>query len=163
MQILNFTISSPKSSSQEAHPYQEAKKPSQDPEDSHNNVTLPCSLTSKQSKDAVSAINRASSTQCKEEIAKLVCAVHNGEVYPESLPRYCQRKVDQDRAGEYEGCFQDSFNQRLFQGNKIKSKAGNSPQKCQEICLANGFLFAGVQYGVECFCGNSLPVNKVEL
>ena len=124
-------------------------------------MTLPCSLTSKQSKEAVSAINRASSAQCKDDIANLVCSIHNGKVYPESLPRYCKSKVDPDRAGEHEGCFQDSFNQRLFQGDMIKFKPDNSPQKCQEHCLANGFIFAGVQYGLECFCGNSLPQDKV--
>jgi len=153
---------SPNSSPQEAPAKQEARKQFPNTKESHqtNNVTLPCSLTSKQSKEAVSAINRASSAQCKDDIANLVCSIHNGKVYPESLPRYCKSKVDPDRAGEHEGCFQDSFNQRLFQGDMIKFKPDNSPQKCQEHCLANGFIFAGVQYGLECFCGNSLPQDK---
>ena len=80
--------------------------------------------------------------------------------------------------GEYEGCYQDSFNQRLFQGDMVKFKTDNSPEVCIQHCLETGYQFAGLQYGLvsslylvmgqfeaetlpqECFCGNTLPADK---
>jgi len=121
---------------------------------SDSNVSFPCDITGK---DSLSAIKRASSIQCKQEIVDLICAIERGEVYPKQLPRYCQSKIDVLKAGEYVGCFKDSFNQRLFQGDMIKFKTDNSHKKCVNHCLDNGFSFAGLQYGVECFCGNNLP------
>jgi len=32
-----------------------------------------------------------------------------------------------------------------------------TPAKCMEACQDQGFLFAGVQYGHECWCGNDAP------
>ena len=32
--------------------------------------------------------------------------------------------------------------------------------RCVDHCLRSGFIFAGLQYGVECFCGNHLPGDK---
>ena len=50
--------------------------------------------------------------------------------------------------GEYEGCHQDSFSQRLLQGDMIKLKTDNSPESCIRHCLETGYLFSGLQYGV---------------
>ena len=43
----------------------------------------------------------------------------------------------------------------------------NTPARCIEACQDQGFLFAGVQYGNECWCGNDAPpedkiVNMME-
>ena len=32
-----------------------------------------------------------------------------------------------------------------------------TPAKCIEACREDGYSFAGVQYGEECFCGNEAP------
>merc|ERR1711953_394785 len=32
-----------------------------------------------------------------------------------------------------------------------------TPAKCMEACQDQGFLFAGVQIGLECWCGNDAP------
>ena len=58
---------------------------------SDSNVSFPCDITGK---DSLSAIKRASSIQCKQEILDLICAIERGEVYPKQLPRYCQSKID---------------------------------------------------------------------
>ena len=51
-------------------------------------------------------MNRASSAECKQSIADLVCSIQRGEVYPQTLPRYCESKVDQTRVSEYIDIYQ---------------------------------------------------------
>jgi len=33
----------------------------------------------------------------------------------------------------------------------------NTPRKCIFECRKRGFAYAGVQYGINCFCGNTRP------
>ena len=63
------------------------------------------------------------------------------------------------QTGQYVGCYQDSFNQRLFQGDMTKLKTDNSPSVCVQHCLETGFTLAGLQYAAECFCSNSAPAE----
>ena len=121
---------------------------------SGQNVTFSCNVTNK---EALSALSRAKTHQCKQEIADLVCAISRGEVYPSSLPRYCQSSTKAEKAGEYVGCYQDSFQSRLLQGEFLKLLTDNSPARCVSHCTRAGFTLAGLQYGHECFCGNKLP------
>ena len=43
-------------------------------------------------KDAISALNRASSQECKEQIANISCQVQAKTLYAQHLPRYCHSK-----------------------------------------------------------------------
>ena len=54
----------------------------------------------------------------------------------------------------YLGCFDDHT--RLLP-KKINTDNPNSPGICQAACKAEGFIFSGVQFGKECFCGNEDP------
>lgn len=40
-------------------------------------------------KDALSALHRAGSRQCRQEIANIVCKHQAGELMPQALPQYC--------------------------------------------------------------------------
>lgn len=40
-------------------------------------------------KDALSALHRAASQQCRQEIANIVCQHQAGQLMPESLPQFC--------------------------------------------------------------------------
>ncbi|XP_036405920.1 xylosyltransferase 2 [Megalops cyprinoides] len=42
-------------------------------------------------KDALSALHRASTRQCKQEIANIVCQHQEGLLMPQSLPQFCQQ------------------------------------------------------------------------
>eukprot|EP00092_Neocalanus_flemingeri_P009591 GFUD01010322.1.p1 GENE.GFUD01010322.1~~GFUD01010322.1.p1 ORF type:complete len:916 (+),score=308.33 GFUD01010322.1:197-2749(+) len=117
-------------------------------------LSFPCNITGK---EAVSAINRATTKKCKQEIVDLMCSLEKGTVYPTKLERTCPGKVDKDKQGKYLGCYQDSFTKRLLQGHLVKLKTHNSPDLCTNVCSKSGFSYAGVQYGVECFCGNTRP------
>ena len=41
--------------------------------------------------------------------------------------------------------------------NYMGSKSSNTPQSCMELCSLKGYLYAGVEYGSECYCGNEVP------
>ena len=58
------------------------------------NLHYPCNITAK---EPLSAISRAKTTECKQNIVNLVCSLEQGLVYPKSLPNYCQPKIDQDK------------------------------------------------------------------
>ena len=60
------------------------------------------------------------------------------------------------------GCFRDSSKKRLL-SNYFKKLSNNSPTYCVDLCLQSGYLYAGVEYGNECFCGKTLPPQEFKL
>lgn len=114
-----------------------------------------------QSRDALSAINRARTDECKRQIQDTVCAIESGTFYAHQLTSRCPR--GSFSRGRSLGCFQDDQTKRLLDGYYVNNKGTNSHRKCIEICLQSGFTYAGVQYGNECFCGNSAPPSTAKL
>ncbi|KAI2789285.1 hypothetical protein POX_e07315 [Penicillium oxalicum] len=52
------------------------------------------------------------------------------------------------------GCYSDTTLKRtLAQSFNV---AGNTVEMCQSVCQQNGFIYAGMEYGTQCFCGNSI-------
>lgn len=95
-------------------------------------------------KEAISAIYRAQTRQCKELIANTTCAIQSGTFYPQSLPNYCPHEpYDKDKPL---GCFKDDKKFRTLSGYYINFKTSNTPTKCIQLCLQSGFVYAGVQY-----------------
>ncbi|KAG2019924.1 hypothetical protein CC2G_005316 [Coprinopsis cinerea AmutBmut pab1-1] len=52
------------------------------------------------------------------------------------------------------GCFRDADPRRLHY--VVGSAQSRTVEKCLEICSVGGFILAGVEYGMECYCGNSI-------
>ncbi|XP_014257441.1 xylosyltransferase oxt [Cimex lectularius] len=111
-------------------------------------------------KEAISAIHRASTQNCKQQIANTTCLVLSGDLYPQLLPHKCPAE---GRKGKPLGCYQDDKISRLLKEYYINLKSTNSPENCINICLQSGFPYAGVQYGSECFCGVSEPLSSAKL
>ena len=103
-------------------------------------------------KDAQSAIQRAKSPECQAKIKEIAGLQNAGDLYPTELKSQCDfyDKVT------YLGCFQDSFNKRIFNGTRTKFPKSNSPHECVKYCLQRKFALAGVQYGFWCECGNTV-------
>ena len=57
------------------------------------------------------------------------------------------------------GCYEDSRFNRDFTG-KIAWAAHRSPKLCLQFCDGGGYQYFGLQYGGECFCGNSYGKHK---
>ncbi|CAM9891933.1 unnamed protein product [Chrysoparadoxa australica] len=52
-----------------------------------------------------------------------------------------------------EGCYEDKKENRDLP-EKIVLYHSNTPEECVAQCCERGFLYAGVQYGFDCFCGD---------
>ena len=114
-----------------------------------------------QSKDAVSALQRAKTKDCRQHIAQIACAIQAGEFYALHLPSHCPH--GNQSANTQLGCYRDEKEFRLLSGYFINFKSTNTPDKCVQLCLQSGFPYAGVQYGSECFCGADPPTDANKL
>jgi WSC domain-containing protein len=55
----------------------------------------------------------------------------------------------------YKGRFADEPNRDLSGPFELLDTPSDVPQKCVEFCRGQGQFFAGLQYGDQCFCGNT--------
>lgn len=113
------------------------------------------------SREAISAVHRAKSQNCKSQIINITCLIQQGHFYPEALSNKCYN--DGTTYGKHLGCFVDEKKQRLLSGYYGIYPNTNSPNMCLDICIQAGFPFAGVQYGTECFCGEDVPQATSEV
>jgi protein xylosyltransferase len=95
-------------------------------------------------KEAVSAIHRAKTMECKRQIVDTVCNVQRGTFYPRSLPNSCPS--GNFTANRPLGCYKDEKNFRVLSSYFVNFKVSNTPQKCIQLCLQSGFQYAGLQY-----------------
>lgn len=58
------------------------------PQGPSNDFVPSCEIVGK---DALSALHRAGSRQCRQEIANIVCKHQAGELMPQALPQYCTK------------------------------------------------------------------------
>ncbi|CAK5270188.1 unnamed protein product [Mycena citricolor] len=56
----------------------------------------------------------------------------------------------------YQGCYTDNGGSRTLRGIEIDSSTGNSISSCQSQCQVAGYLYAGVEYGSQCFCAAAI-------
>ncbi|XP_037931345.1 xylosyltransferase oxt [Teleopsis dalmanni] len=112
-------------------------------------------------KEAISALQRAKTQKCRQQIADIACNIQNGEFYPKQLPNYCPS--GNHTANTAIGCYRDEKEVRLLPDYFINLKTSNSPTHCVQICVQSGFPYAGVQYGSECFCGVEAPPTGAKL
>lgn len=55
------------------------------------------------------------------------------------------------------GCYTDSSSNRaLAAAVSVPDSIGVSIESCEEACYSNGYSYAGVEYGKECWCGNDI-------
>lgn len=112
----------------------------------------PCDI---KSREAISAVHRAKTQNCKQQIVNKTCLIQSGNFYSEALPNYCHH--GDNKYGRPLGCYADEKKMRLLSGFYGNYANTNSPTACLDICIQAGFVYAGVQYASECFCGENPP------
>ncbi|XP_017108947.2 xylosyltransferase oxt [Drosophila bipectinata] len=112
-------------------------------------------------KEAISALQRAKTKDCREHIAHTACAIQAGRFYAPQLRSSCP--AGNHTANVSLGCFKDEKERRILAGYYSSSKTSNSPSSCVHLCLQSGYPYAGVQYGRECFCGFDPPPSSAKL
>ncbi|XP_053398399.1 uncharacterized protein LOC128546069 [Mercenaria mercenaria] len=60
----------------------------------------------------------------------------------------------------YLGCFEDSGYRLL--NESLRSSFSNTGEECKQRCERAGFRYAGTEYRIECYCGNSFS-HKTEV
>ena len=53
-------------------------------------------------------------------------------------------------------CFKD-VPARYLNGAQYKNTPNMTVEKCIRLCLKDGFVYAGVEYSTQCFCGDTAP------
>lgn len=94
---------------------------------------------------------RASSTNCPATLNS----------YPPQANTSILNPVPGTRLGDwsYLGCAKDSGSSRALSGPRYGDSA-MSIEKCQAYCIGNGYPIAGLEYGRECWCGNSVSASN---
>ena len=55
------------------------------------------------------------------------------------------------------GCFVDNLHGIRVLPHKAHYSSKNTIEICKKLCFEKGYLYAGVEYSRECFCGNDCP------
>ncbi|KAF3430149.1 hypothetical protein E2986_06506 [Frieseomelitta varia] len=118
------------------------------------NFTPSCEFTGR---EAVSAVTRAQSQVCKQRIVNVTCLNQQGLLYPERIQSLCPHSPGFIDKPVSLGCFKDDKTLRILSGYYHVFKGNNSPERCTFLCLQSGYLYAGTEYSVECFCGMEKP------
>ncbi|XP_058561623.1 sialate:O-sulfotransferase 1 [Neofelis nebulosa] len=63
--------------------------------------------------------------------------------------------------GTYVGCFSDSGRDRTLKGAVFFDLRKMTVSHCQDACAERSYVYAGLEAGAECYCGNRLPVTSV--
>ncbi|WWD04019.1 hypothetical protein V865_002082 [Kwoniella europaea PYCC6329] len=58
------------------------------------------------------------------------------------------------------GCIVDNTNSRALPGVSSTNANNNTIQGCVSSCASKGYLFAGVEYGQECWCSNTATLTS---
>lgn len=115
---------------------------------------------------ALSAIARATTPKCKEELKDVACRMQKNQLTPKWLPNFCLRPGA--TPGRSKGCFVGGGHQEQW---LISSYGLNltrlTTQQCIDGCTHSGFSYAGVRNGRECYCHGKKPpsanqVSKLE-
>ncbi|KAM3868136.1 sialate:O-sulfotransferase 2 [Diretmus argenteus] len=65
------------------------------------------------------------------------------------------KDMDEGRA-KYMGCFIDDIQKRALRGVSFFDYKKMTVFRCQDNCAERGYLFAGLEFGAECYCGHKI-------
>lgn len=107
---------------------------------------------------ALSAINRATTAECRQELADVACRLKKGQLTPKWLPNSCPRK--EENSGRSLGCFFDDA--KTPETSHLLPPYGVqlpqlTVQMCVDLCAKSSYPYAGVRNGRECHCGDGEP------
>ncbi|KAF5546161.1 WSC domain-containing protein [Fusarium phyllophilum] len=79
---------------------------------------------------------------------------------PVTPPKWPFTDVTDTEEFRYLRCARDSYGSRSL--NMAQTSADNMTiESCLDYCEHQGYLFAGLEYGRECYCGNAVDKNKL--
>ncbi|XP_058707109.1 sialate:O-sulfotransferase 2 [Poecile atricapillus] len=79
----------------------------------------------------------------------------NGGSRSRALRGRSGREKEEDRA-RYIGCYEDNTRQRTLRGMSFFDYKKMTVFRCQDNCAERGYLYAGLEFGAECYCGHKI-------
>ncbi|KAJ3603769.1 hypothetical protein NHX12_028510 [Muraenolepis orangiensis] len=70
-------------------------------------------------------------------------------------------KDAEDGRAKYVGCYVDDIHKRALRGVSFYDYKKMSVFRCQDNCAERGYLYAGLEFGAECFCGHKVQGANV--
>ncbi|XP_048370773.1 WSC domain-containing protein 2 [Sphaerodactylus townsendi] len=70
------------------------------------------------------------------------------------------REKEEDKA-KYIGCYVDNIHRRALRGVSFFDYKKMTLFRCQDNCAERGYLFAGLEFGAECYCGHKIQAANV--
>ncbi|XP_065548217.1 sialate:O-sulfotransferase 2 [Lathamus discolor] len=69
------------------------------------------------------------------------------------------REKEEDRA-RYIGCYVDNTRRRTLRGMSFFDYKKMTVFRCQDNCAERGYLYAGLEFGAECYCGHKIQASN---
>ncbi|NXE02278.1 WSCD2 protein, partial [Chaetorhynchus papuensis] len=83
----------------------------------------------------------------------------NGGTRSRALRGRSGREKEEDRA-RYIGCYEDNTRRRTLRGMSFFDYKKMTVFRCQDNCAERGYLYAGLEFGAECYCGHKIQASN---
>uniref|UniRef100_A0A2K6T865 WSC domain containing 2 n=1 Tax=Saimiri boliviensis boliviensis TaxID=39432 RepID=A0A2K6T865_SAIBB len=83
-----------------------------------------------------------------------------GGAWSRALKGRVVREKEEERA-KYIGCYLDDTQSRALRGVSFFDYKKMTIFRCQDNCAERGYLYAGLEFGAECYCGHKIQAANV--
>ncbi|XP_075391213.1 sialate:O-sulfotransferase 2 isoform X2 [Tenrec ecaudatus] len=83
-----------------------------------------------------------------------------GGAWSRALKGRAVREKEEERA-KYIGCYLDDTQNRALRGMSFFDYKKMTVFRCQDNCAERGYLYAGLEFGAECYCGHKIQAANV--
>ncbi|XP_009477647.1 sialate:O-sulfotransferase 2 [Pelecanus crispus] len=94
-----------------------------------------------------------------KELAERSKAGDYGSTRSRALRGRSGREKEEDRA-RYIGCYVDNTRRRTLRGVSFFDYKKMTVFRCQDNCAERGYLYAGLEFGAECYCGHKVQASN---
>ncbi|ELK03914.1 WSC domain-containing protein 2 [Pteropus alecto] len=85
---------------------------------------------------------------------------YGGGAWSRALKGRVVREKEEERA-KYIGCYLDDTQSRALRGVSFFDYKKMTIFRCQDNCAERGYLYAGLEFGAECYCGHKIQATNV--
>ncbi|XP_021112976.1 WSC domain-containing protein 2 isoform X2 [Heterocephalus glaber] len=82
-----------------------------------------------------------------------------GGAWSRALKGRVVREKEEERA-KYIGCYLDDTQSRALRGVSFFDYKKMTIFRCQDNCAERGYLYAGLEFGAECYCGHKIQASN---
>ncbi|XP_054075310.1 WSC domain-containing protein 2 isoform X1 [Rissa tridactyla] len=94
-----------------------------------------------------------------KELVERAKAGDYGSTRSRALRARSGREKEEDRA-RYIGCYVDNTRRRTLRGVSFFDYKKMTVFRCQDNCAERGYLYAGLEFGAECYCGHKIQASN---